>query len=104
MVNQVPQTIMSEAAEAESGLTIWFASEKEAKRYRMRCYATRRRAMERAAKIALQDGSLIADTGWEDLVFLIEHIVDRDRYTLWLGKPDESTFGILKIEKGKGAA
>ena len=92
-----PQVIMSQAANTPEGILITFATERALKNFRFRCYAARNREEGKLAKAAVAEGVPPEDTGWEALVFLPKGL-----NKLWVGVPDADTFGICKIESGKG--
>ena len=102
MAENMPQDIMSEAAGLRDGLLITFTSAAQAKRFRFRCYACKRRESERLAREALVEGTPLGSTGWEDLVFLLRtEISSGVANKLWIGIPNDETFGIVSVKKGK---
>jgi len=94
MSEQKPHEILTEAGEKPEGVLITFTDKSSMLRYRARCYAVRRRAMESNMKSAFDAGCEPEITGWEDLVFISRG----NQLTLWIGVPTKETFGIVSIE------
>ena len=85
--------ILTTAATDPEGVTITFKDKTSMFKFRSRCYAFKKRAMEASVKAAFKEGVAPEVTGWEDLSF-----VSKDKnLTLWIGVATKETFGILSI-------